>query len=349
MALAAVSATIAVAACESSSSGPASGCKPDIATIQSTIFAKKCATSGCHSSDRAASGLDLEAPGVESRLVDVAAACPGKALVASGNPGASVIVDKISNDKPTCGGSRMPIGGTLDGDDIACITSWINSLPGGPNSGTPDGTDGDGGGLIDSGPSVACGAGQTACGSACVDTKSDPKNCGACGKVCTEPFCIDGACSNVCTKTTCGSACVDTTVDANNCGACGTKCTGGKVCSNSACTCGTSVVTLSMVQQATFSPDCTGAGCHSKVGPKSAAEGLDLSSLDLSYQSLVGIASATCGGKTRVVGGDVANSYLFNKITGVGICNGSKMPKGASLSASQIDGIRNWICNGAQK
>jgi hypothetical protein len=39
----------------------------------------------------------------------------------------------------------------------------------------------------------------------------------------------------------------------------------------------------------------------------------------------------------------------MNKITGVGMCSGSKMPKGASLTTTQIDGIRNWICNGAQK
>jgi hypothetical protein len=41
----------------------------------------------------------------------------------------------------------------------------------------------------------ACAEGQTTCGARCVDTASDPRNCGACGNRCSHGVaCIDGAC-----------------------------------------------------------------------------------------------------------------------------------------------------------
>jgi hypothetical protein len=229
----------------------------------------------------------------------------------------------------------MPPDGALDSRDIACITNWISALP-------PGG--------VDAGSPVTCGVDETVCGAACAKTKSDPNNCGSCGNVCgaAAKFCVNGACSGTCPLTDCGGgACVDTKIDANHCGSCVNQCSGGKVCVNSACSCGTTVATLSAIQAATFTPSCTGGGCHSKVGIKAPAEGLDLSSTTLSFQSLVGKSSSTCGGKTRVVPADVPNSYLMNKLTGIGMCSGSKMPKGPGLTAAEIDSVRSWICNGA--
>jgi hypothetical protein len=67
-----------------------------------------------------------------------------------------------------------------------------------------------------------------------------------------------------------------------------------------------------------------------------------------SYAQLVNVPSSTCSGKTRVKPAAVAESYIINKLTGVGICNGSMMPKvGGPLPAAQIDTIRRWICQGA--
>src|SRR5262245_2749605 len=45
----------------------------------------------------------------------------------------------------------------------------------------------------------ACGTGQLACGSSCVDPQLDPTNCGSCGNAC-------GA-GEVCSKGKCGSTC----------------------------------------------------------------------------------------------------------------------------------------------
>jgi len=68
-----------------------------------------------------------------------------------------------------------------------------------------------------------------------------------------------------------------------------------------------------------------------------------------SYAELVNVA-ADCTGKVLVVPGSVGTSYLVNKLTGVGMCNGTQMPKtGASLSAAELNVINGWICEGAPK
>ena len=47
-------------------------------------------------------------------------------------------------------------------------------------------------------PAVACAKGQTCCNGVCVNTGSDPNNCGACGKTCGAcQFCNFGKCQNL--------------------------------------------------------------------------------------------------------------------------------------------------------
>ena len=87
-------------------------------------------------------------------------------------------------------------------------------------------------------PAGGCDGGLSACGSSCVDTSKDAKNCGACGKACAaNEVCVSSACTVSCgTKTKCGQACVTTTDDPANCGGCNKACDGGLSCVASQCT-----------------------------------------------------------------------------------------------------------------
>ena len=87
-------------------------------------------------------------------------------------------------------------------------------------------------------------------------------------------------------------------------------------------------------------------GCH---GGNRPSEGLNLETASIGYSQLVGVVSQQCTNRKRVVASDVPASYLVNKLTGVGMCSGSQMPKaGGGLSVSDLDVIRAGIYSGAQ-
>jgi len=122
---------------------------------------------------------------------------------------------------------------------------------------------------------VCCGSGTLGCpcGSGtstgcCVDSSTDPSNCGSCGTVCASccsyqccaapqvccpdaegnPSCTNlnssefhcGSCGNACPggQNCCNAACVDLLTDPKNCGSCGNDCPPGESCTDGGCTCG---------------------------------------------------------------------------------------------------------------
>ena len=118
------------------------------------------------------------------------------------------------------------------GTDAGTMDAFTPELDGG---GVDTGPPGDGG------PPPVCDKGLMLCGTACVDLRSDPGNCGTCEMACaTGEVCSLGLCSATGCATglmDCGGACVDTGSDPANCGGCGTVCTGGTICSGGSCVC----------------------------------------------------------------------------------------------------------------
>ena len=132
------------------------GC-PDIPTA---VFQPICATAACHNAMDKAQGLDLQSPGVATRLVGVCS-IGGGPLIDPAAPDQSVLYQKLSLVPPF--GSRMPLGKMpLDDATTACVLAWIKvqqgpasscdaGLP--PDASAPDATTeggvappGDGGG-----------------------------------------------------------------------------------------------------------------------------------------------------------------------------------------------------------
>lgn len=105
--------------------------------------------------------------------------------------------------------------------------------------------------------------------------------------------------------------------------------------------------TLDSIQAHVLTPICS--SCH--TGPTSAIlpSGLDLSSADASFASLVGVQSLEDSAIARVEPGDPDSSYLVQKVEGTAAV-GERMPLGGEpLDAATIAAIRNWIAAGAER
>ena len=89
--------------------------------------------------------------------------------------------------------------------------------------------------------------------------------------------------------------------------------------------------------QPVFDQYCT--SCHPSSG------NLDLTAAN-SYNQLVNVDASAYSAK-RVIAGDPEQSVLYKKIDNSGTY-GSNMPLGSSLSASQINMIKQWIEEGAK-
>ena len=227
--------------------------------------------------------------------------------------------------------------------------------------------------------SCACAAGEL-CADGCFETISDPDHCGDCTTSCTPAMvCSLSNCSATCdgALTNCSGACIDTTSDAshcgdcttacgpggscvgsacqcpgspdpetdpNNCGTCGNVCAPGQSCAAGVCTCAGGSVSFSAAVQPILTASCANAGCHSGALPKA---GLRLTAGN-AYQALVGVTAGECNdGRKRVLPGDPSQSYLVDKLLGVDLCSGTRMPKLAALPAASIETIASWICSGA--
>lgn len=186
---------------------------------------------------------------------------------------------------------------------------------------------------------ASCDAGLTQCGQACVDPSSHPNHCGGCEADCgLGATCVAGSC--ICAD---GS---DVLTDPENCGACGNSCAPGQTCEAGTCTCSVgSPVSFASDVQPIFTTHCATSGCHQSPAPK---EGMNLTE-GQAHAAIVGVPTAQCGGgRLRVDPGRPDASYVVDKMLGVDLCSGGRMPKqsGGDFDA-EIATISAWICNGA--
>jgi hypothetical protein len=133
-------------------------------------------------------------------------------LVGDAGPGDAATVDSASADGPasdvasSCGHlDEVCCSGTVCYDGLSCVTSSgvCSTAPEAgfseTGSGNPDAAPWEDGGMqpppADAGPT--CAPGLQLCGSQCLDTSSDPLNCGSCGHSCGAMTCTMGACDSI--------------------------------------------------------------------------------------------------------------------------------------------------------
>ena len=337
-------------------------CAPTLSSIQTTIFAPSCNTDGCHDTSSAAAGLDLTGSDLSARLVGIqAATCPDKVLVTAGDPDGSFLFEKLDGT-PSCG-VRMPVSApALTSSQLECIAGWIegaeqtcescgtdacvDTTNDSLNCGECDNTCPAGspcnGGVCD------CPDGTSLCAGECVDVLSDPLHCGGCDAPCDDGlFCLFGGCSSDCAGLdACDGACVDLNSSPLHCGDCDSPCAPSEACSAGSCACDGGGLSYADDIEPIMVENCTSMGCHGS-GPMPAQEGLRLSVGD-GYDNLVGVTADQCGGRLLVEPGQPGNSYLLDKILGINLCSGTKMPKmGPGLSVEESDLVSQWICGGA--
>ena len=110
-----------------------------------------------------------------------------------------------------------------------------------------------------------------------------------------------------------------------------------------------SAATLDVLQASVFQPNCAVSGCHTGPAGDNLPAGMDLSTADASFTSLVGVASLQQATLLRVAAGDPDNSYLVQKLEGTA-ASGARMPLGGgALDQALIDDIRQWITDGANR
>jgi hypothetical protein len=88
-----------------------------------------------------------------------------------------------------------------------------------------------------------CPSPLTLCGGRCVNLRTDPANCAACGRACPVPAgatgaaCVASTCTGSCSggRSYCGTTCVDTASDRNHCGGCGNDCPSPRPCAGGIC------------------------------------------------------------------------------------------------------------------
>ncbi len=109
------------------------------------------------------------------------------------------------------------------------------------------------------------------------------------------------------------------------------------------------IATLDSIQTNIFTPTCATAGCHTGPAGPVLPAGMDLSDADASFNNLVMVLSLQAAPLLRVMPTDPDNSYLIQKLEGTAAM-GLRMPRNLPpLPQADIDVVRQWITDGANR
>ena len=360
---------------------------PNFSEIQTNVFTPTCAVSGCHAGAGAQQGLRLDAATSYGLLVNVASTeVPTVLRVAPNDPAASYLIRKLEGTASV--GQRMPLNRTpLSQTSINTIRQWITDgaiddrqpssgpirvtslspVPGSDLGAPPasiiamfdreldvstvnantfilEGSGGDG---------TFGEANDVTITAASITTNGTPPM--------SATFDLNGVTMNDDTyrvRLLGSGASMILDIGANALDGefsggfpSGDGTAGGDFEATFTVTTAVMSPTLAFIQADLFGPTCAAAGCH--TGPTGAGlpSGMDLSSANASFLSLVGVASIQQPSLSRVAAGDPTNSYLVHKIEGRAAApNSSRMPFGQpALDQATINNIRQWISDGANQ
>ncbi len=341
---------------ETTSAG-AFACDDPLAAVTG-LFASRCGTADCHDASDPAASLSLVGDWPSELVGQPSNLCEGRGLVVPGDPEASELWVKLAG--PVDCGDPMPVGGAmLSAPELDCIAAWIDTAviecqtcgTGGCIDTTTDASNCGGcgvacpAGVACQDGACACPSGAEVCAGACTDTTANGQHCGGCDRPCDAGLlCLDGTCVDDCgALAECAGGCVDTMTNAQHCGACDSPCPTGASCVAGGCACGNPVSFAQDIEPMLVA-GCTSMGCHGFPMPK---EDLDLR-VGAGYGDLVGVPAMQCNGRLRVEPGNPDESYLLDKLLGVDLCMGTRMPKDPPpLTAAELDLVSRWICQGA--
>jgi hypothetical protein len=119
----------------------------------------------------------------------------------------------------------------------------------------------------------AAGGSGTKCCTTCINTTSDPKNCGGCGKTCPEgAACAVGECVCPAGQTECKGACVNFDTDPSNCGGCGQACSSDAECVGGKCIGPAQCVNNQDCKNIFAGPFCLSGSCGCKANSDCIAD-----------------------------------------------------------------------------
>lgn len=351
-----------------------------LAAVQANVFNPSCI--GCHAGANAPQGLRLDAANSFTSLVGVPARQNSSVLrVAPGNPDQSYLIQKLEGSASE--GQQMPLGGPpVAQSTIDFVRQWISdgALPdsGGPSAMPPTVTSltPDPGSVIASLPAeISAGFDQEIDASTINESTFTLVRSGGDGQfsngnetvIVAASVMLSAVNPRLAIMDLSGVAAVEDAYRVTlhgsgasmilgiNGSALDGEFTGGFPSGNGT-EGGDFVVefevqgvqpSLASIQDNIFTPTCSVVGCHSGPAGPNLPAGVDLSSANSSFGSLVGIASLQEPTSLRVVAGDAASSYLVQKLEGTA-AQGSRMPQGGPfLEQATIDVIRLWIDTGA--